>query len=386
MRNCINDTLIMLSLFVLLSVPARMDAQVPAKMSYQAVIRNANNQLLINKTVGIQVSILHQNVEGEAVFKEIYDPLPQTNANGLVSLEIGSGESLTGSMGSIDWSDGNYFLKTEIDPDGGDNYSIVSVTQLLTVPYAFHAGTAENITGPLSETDPSWEGEANPEADIHRMGNVGIGTAEPTQKLDIDGQIRIRGGNPEVGKVLTSDENGNAFWEPGIKKYKIGDFAYGGIVFWVDETGEHGLVCAKTDQSSGIRWYAGTSGSTQAKGDGPLAGKLNTAIILAAHIAIGDDGSMYAARVCNALKITEGGFSYADWYLPSAEELKMMYTNRFKINETAIAQGGTAFSPSYYWSSTENYGAHAFYVSMGSGLTDSSTKSMTYSVRAVKSF
>jgi hypothetical protein len=51
-----------------------------------------------------------------------------------------------------------------------------------------------------------------------------------------------------------------------VRKYQIGDFAQGGIVFFVDETGEHGLVCAKADHSVAIRWYAGGLVSTQAKG------------------------------------------------------------------------------------------------------------------------
>ena len=106
-----------------------------------------------------------------------------------------------------------------------------------------------------------------------------------------------------------------------IPTYRVGDFAQGGIVFWVDETGQHGLVCAKSDQSGGIRWYAGTHGSTQAKGDGPYSGEANTAIIIAAQVAIGDDGNTYAARSCNELEITERGKTYGDWYLPSKFEL-----------------------------------------------------------------
>lgn len=134
----------------------------------------------------------------------------------------------------------------------------------------------------------------------------------------------------------------------------VGEFYGGGIVFWVDETGHHGLVCAKEDQSTGVRWYAGTTGYTQAKGDGPFAGEANTSIIIAAQVAIGDDGSTYAARICNELKITEGGKTYGDWYLPSKEELNLMFQNKTTIDATATTNGGSAFANAVYWSSTEH--------------------------------
>ncbi len=88
------------------------------------------------------------------------------------------------------------------------------------------------------------------------------------------------------------------------------------------------MVAAKEDQSTGVRWHAGTYGNTQAKGDGPFAGEANTSVIIAAHVAIGDDGSTYAARICNELQVTEGGKTYGDWYLPSKEELNLMYQNK----------------------------------------------------------
>ncbi len=97
--------------------------------------------------------------------------------------------------------------------------------------------------------------------------------------------------------------------ETNFVTYEIGDFAHGGVVFYVKPCGTKGLVFARDDQSGikGIRWYAGTSGYTRAKGDRPYAGKANTSIIIAAHVAIGDDGINYAAGLCNELQVTEGG-------------------------------------------------------------------------------
>jgi hypothetical protein len=204
--------------------------------------------------------------------------------------------------------------------------------------------------------------------------------------VNVTGTMRIQGGTPGEGKILTSDEDGNAFWQPGITTYQVGDFAHGGVVFYVEPCGTKGLVCAKQDQSTGVRWYGGTHGNTQAKGDGPYSGKANTSIIIAAQVAIGDDGSTYAARICNELQVTEGGKTYGDWYLPSKEELNLMYQNKTTINATAIANGGSSFASTSYWSSSE-YSSHHAWVQYFHGLQSWSIKSdYGARVRAVRSF
>lgn len=187
------------------------------------------------------------------------------------------------------------------------------------------------------------------------------------------------------GKAGLYQYNGIA-WAEINKTYSVGDFAQGGIVFWVDETGQHGLVCAKVDQSTAVRWYAGTYGNTQAKGDGPYAGEANTSIIIAAQVAIGDDGSTYAARICNELQITEGGKTYGDWYLPSKEELNLMCQNEAIINATATANSGSSFADVYYWSSTESGSNLAWGQGFDAGAQYGSSKEGTPRVRAVRAF
>jgi hypothetical protein len=109
-------------------------AQAPAKFSYQSVIRNANNELLSNQNVGISITLLQGSANGIPVFEEVHTV--STNANGLVSLQIGAGDNVFGDLASIDWSAGPYFIKTETDPNGGTNYSIEGTAELLSVPYA----------------------------------------------------------------------------------------------------------------------------------------------------------------------------------------------------------------------------------------------------------
>jgi len=123
-------------------------AQAPNKMSYQAVIRNAGNNLVTSATVGMQFSILKNSPSGSPVYIETLTT--STNANGLVSVEIGEETGFD----TINWANGIYFLKTETDPTGGTDYTITGTSQLLSVPYALHAKTSESLTGTITENDP----------------------------------------------------------------------------------------------------------------------------------------------------------------------------------------------------------------------------------------
>ena len=133
---------ILITLTLFFSVIAASFAQAPQKFSYQAVVRDASNNLIANQPVGVQISILQGSAAGEAVYVETQNAT--TNANGLMTLEIGGGTMLSSDFATIDWGDGPYFLKTETDPNGGTNYTIEGTQQLLSVPYALYAGSAAN--------------------------------------------------------------------------------------------------------------------------------------------------------------------------------------------------------------------------------------------------
>lgn len=120
-------------------------SQLPQKISYQAIIRNGNGELVKDSTIGIRISILKDTDTGIIVYAETHSKT--TNENGLLTLEIGNGSPEVGGFSEIDWSIGNYFLKSEIDFTGGTNYSITGTSQLLSVPYALYAGKAEGAAG-----------------------------------------------------------------------------------------------------------------------------------------------------------------------------------------------------------------------------------------------
>lgn len=113
--------------------------QAPQLISYQAIVRDAANKLVTSQSVGMKISILQGTSTGTSVYTETQTVT--TNVNGLVTIEIGNGTVVSGTMASINWLNGPYFVNVEIDPTGGTSYSISATSQLLSVPYALSAGT-----------------------------------------------------------------------------------------------------------------------------------------------------------------------------------------------------------------------------------------------------
>ena len=140
----------LITVFACILFAASVFAQAPDKMSYQAVIRNSSDDLVSNQKVGVRISILQGTANGTAVYVELHSPT--TNTNGLISMEIGDGNAVSGVFKNIDWSKGPYFIKTETDPSGGVSYSVTGTSQLLSVPYALYAETSgSSLPGPQGE-------------------------------------------------------------------------------------------------------------------------------------------------------------------------------------------------------------------------------------------
>ena len=128
-------------------ITASAFAQAPEKMSYQAVIRNAADELVRNQNVGMRISILQSSATGTAVYVETH--LKSTNENGLLVLEVGAGTSVKDTFSAINWGNDSYYLKIETDVTGGTNYTISGSSQLMSVSYALHAkdaATVNNLT------------------------------------------------------------------------------------------------------------------------------------------------------------------------------------------------------------------------------------------------
>lgn len=166
-------------------------------------------------------------------------------------------------------------------------------------------------------------------------------------------QDRINGGTPvSVSAILTGlnagtlyhfrliaeNEKGTVRSEDAVfrAQYEPGEFINGGYVFFIDETGEHGLVCAPSDLQLASVWGNCSPGGAAGKATG--TGKANTEDIIS-----GCPETSTAASLCHDLELD----GYNDWFLPSVNELQLMYRN---LHEKGL--GG--FKETYYWSSTQD--------------------------------
>lgn len=301
--------------FVAVLLTALIWAQSPYKMSYQAVIRNSSDVLVTNTLIGMETNIRQGTPTGTIVYTETQTPT--TNANGLVSIEIGGGTGFD----TINWANGPYFIetKTAVVPPL-TTYTITVTSQLLSVPYALHAKTAETIT-------------------------VACAT------------------------------------------HYVGELYGGGVVFWVDQTGNHGLICSMIDKGVGI-WTTASYQSTTVPG-GALSdwdGQANTNAIVAQAGA----GITYAAGLCNAYTNADYGTGvYSDWYLPSCSELNHLWNNLYQVQKTLDSDGNvatTAITKNYYWSSTEDDDDMAWGIGFFNGTPDFFPKYYGKYVRAVRTF
>ncbi|MEX0812327.1 MAG: DUF1566 domain-containing protein [Chitinophagales bacterium] len=416
-------------------------------MSYQAVVRDNANNLVTSNSIGIRIQILQGSEFGGAVYVETHTST--TNANGLMSLEIGNGTVVSGNFITIDWTDGPYFIKTETDPTGGTNYSISSTSQLLSVPYALHAKKADSVSGGITETDPVYTGSqaSNITAiDIANLSNLsGMNTGDQdisgisnNQQAIQDTASQIRSDIPDVSGFISNETDplfsssvasgitgtDTTYWNNKLDSYTetdpifgtsvasgitgtdttywnnkqdqlvagtniaivgntisaaggsssndfyLGQDTLGGIVFYIylDQNGDqHGLIVNKNESTAQWQSSFTTTNATRS-----WDGVYNTILMTGSP----------AATYVNGL--TDGGFT--DWYLPSIDELSILWHNRFHANK-ALNAGSFALlsNTARYWSSTEYNASDAFYF-LSYGYSNNGNKTSTYSVRAVRAF
>jgi uncharacterized protein (TIGR02145 family) len=112
-------------------------AQAPNAFNYQGVARDLTGSPIVNKNIGLRISIIQGTISETEVYKELH--LVSTNNTGLFNIQIGYGTPVNDSIEMINWRNGPFYLKIEIDTEGGSNYQLVGTNQLLSVPYALYA-------------------------------------------------------------------------------------------------------------------------------------------------------------------------------------------------------------------------------------------------------
>ena len=307
-------------------------AQAPEKFSYQAIVRDSEGMLIKNQPVKLRISILKGSTTSPAVYTESHNI--QTNENGLVSLEIGTGiidtdteNTSFNTFSAIEWGKDSYFLKVEADVKNDNTYSLSGISQLLSVPYALHAKTAANIT----------------------------------------------------------DEEGNIV--PIRSERYIGELYGGGIIFWLDSTGEHGLIVSLKDLSKEQIWSNVLTQEIGSEAAGSrVGGNKNPS-------SITNQGghSESAAKLClDYTNQDTGTGTFSDWYLPGIEEMKKLWGNLYEVEKSISSQTGMtsmeSISANMYWTSTEYNGYCAWGFNFYNGNPYNNNKFTTGHVRAVRAF
>ena len=148
------------SLLVALFIVTGILAQAPAQFKYQAVLRDADGQIMANEDVTLDISILRSDVSGSSVFDEQH--IVTTTELGVINLDIGSVSDLS----TVDWGADSYFIEISV------NGTVMGTSQILSVPYALYA-----------EKTGLWQ--KNGDTVYYNNGKVGIGTASPDVNLHI---------------------------------------------------------------------------------------------------------------------------------------------------------------------------------------------------------
>ena len=131
-----------LTLLLLLGFSLGIAAQAPLGFNFQAVARGTDDNILSEQLIAVRVSLLKGSDSGSASYSERHEV--RTSAYGVFDLAVGTGEIVSGTFDAVEWGSASYYLKIDLDPNGGSNYVNMGATQLLSVPYALYANSAGN--------------------------------------------------------------------------------------------------------------------------------------------------------------------------------------------------------------------------------------------------
>ena len=298
-RICLNiRCLLVLTLITSMAVPTF--AQAEDQIHFQITVRDYDKRLLTNQELGIRIRIVTK--DSDVIFEE-YQKI-QSSSTGIASINIGSGSSQSGDLKEMGQylRDDFLYIRTDIDPEGGKDYEIVSHNRISSMPLALNAKYVLQV----------------PENDSIFTHSV-------------------------AGSL---NENMLEQWEYASREvHSLGDIVGGGVVFYVDSSGEKGLVVTPMDLVDGTVWMQSPE---YVVGSGSFSdGQKNTEALVS---SLGP--GPYAAYYCDTLSLNNKN----DWYLPSVDELSLLSDARYHVNRTlgeSLQDGYEALVSEQYWSSTQ---------------------------------
>ena len=232
-----------------------MFAQTPQLFSYQAVARDNSGKALANQSVSFRISILSGSLGGTTEYVETHLG-KTTNAYGLVELEIGKGTSVTGTFSAINWGSNSYFVQIEMDPSGGNAFQLLGTSQLLSVPYALHAKTVENVDD--ADADPLNEIQSVSVSGYELTLNKGGGSVT----LPTSGGTGIQGVQSTNNTLAITNPNG-PIADIGLKLPFSGGSSTSAATFAVANQSNGAGLVGSSEQGDGI---TGSSASSTKSG------------------------------------------------------------------------------------------------------------------------
>ena len=252
-----------------------IQAQNSHNFFYQIVVRDHVDSLVVNRDIRVRARIINQS--SQVYYEEIHEVT--TNTNALATMKIGDGSVVSGNMESLNLGiEGEkLYLRLDIDPNGGSIYSVTSIDPLQSVPLASYA----NVVSEIDEYDPIY-GES-------------------------------------IASKLTDQDL--LPWDEAVeRKQHIGDVISDGVVFYVDSTGENGLLVSTQDHEV-VPWSPDGSANTGLNHYSD--GKANTESLVNTY-GVGN----YAAYHSDTL----ASGTNQEWYLPSALEWSQINKGLFQVN------------------------------------------------------
>ena len=280
-------------------------AQAPAGINYQAVARDGQGAILVNKNLNVQFSIRSGSATGTIEYQETH--FVNTNDFGLFNAVIGEGNAVSGNFSTLDWSNNKFFLQVEVDP--GSGMVDLGTTQLVSVPYALYAKQAgssvnndwsslSNVPAGFADgTDDVNDADSDPNNEIQSLslagtnltisqgntvtlpgsnspwyvngnniyyntGNVGIGTMPKTTLHVEDGQRVLFGAD-------TMGSGDKLMWLPDLHAFRVGTLTIGAYSYW--DRDSIGLYSFATGLNTRAQSYGATAFGDQSMASGDQA-------------------------------------------------------------------------------------------------------------------